>query len=247
MKKSQLLFFVAIVLIVTDATAQNQKKWYAIHEDIVIPSKNEKYMEAMKNLKDACQLHKVTNTWITVRHDDNTYIHLSPISNFADLDKDFFGDLTKKMGKEAFGKMMSAFDDCYEIHSDFVVEEMTSLSYLQPVEGENFRDVLFWSVEPGKEEEAEKIISEWKKLYESKKAPDGFLAYKVIFGRAPGFAIVAWGKDAVDAATKSKKAQELIGKDADDLLKRTMAITTKMYSKRGEVLTNFSLMPIAAN
>lgn len=245
MKKSSLLALAAILLAVHVA-AQDQKKWFAIHEDLVIPSKDAQYVEAMKTLKAACQQHKVPVTWITVKHDDNSYIHLTPLKNFAELDKDFFGELKQKMGKEAFQKMMSAFDECYPSHSDFVVEELTSHSYLSPPEGENFRDVLLWTVEVGKEAEAEKIIMEWKKLYEAKKVPGGFMAYKVIFGRPAGFAIVSWGKDEVDSATKAKKNNELVGKEADDLMKRTMAITTKVMSKRAHVMVDQSLMPVAS-
>ncbi|MCI0750427.1 MAG: hypothetical protein L0Y35_01185 [Flammeovirgaceae bacterium] len=241
--KKLTLFFVA-ALMATAAYAQDQKKWFAIHEDLVIPSQNTKYVEAMKNLKAACQLHKVGVTWTTVMHDDYSYIHLSPIKNFADLDKDFFAELITKMGKDGFGKLMDAFNGCYETHSDFVVEEMTSHSYLSPPQGENFRDVLFWNVLSGKEMEAEAILLEWKKLYESKKAPEGFMSYKVVFGRAPGFAIVSWGKDRVESATKAQKSWELMSKEAEDLVKRTLAITTKWSTKRGDVLPDFSLWPV---
>jgi hypothetical protein len=244
MKKMTLLALFAIVLVNT-AAAQDQKMWFSVHEDLVIPSKNEQYVSAMKALKEACLKHQVAVSWVTVRHDDNSYIHLSPIKNFADLDKDYFGDLKKKIGDEAFGKLMNAFSGCHSVHSDFVVEQMPSHSYMAPPENETFRDVLYWNVHSGKEIEAEKILMEWKKLYEAKKAPNGFLAFKTVFGRAPGFAIVSWGKDPVDAATKDQKTMELIGKDAEDLIKRTMAITEQMLSKRAWVMADYSIMPPA--
>ena len=238
-----LLALLAIVLAFPSA-AQN-KKWFAIHEDLVIPSQDTRYTEALKNLKAACSTHKLNVGWVTVRHDDNSYIHLMPISSFAQLDKDMFEPLKNNVGEAEFGKLMSGFDGCYNTHSDFIVEEMTDHSYMTIPEGENYRDVFFWTVATGKEMEGEKLLAEWKKLYETKKSPDGYLCYKVVFGRAPGFAIVSWGKDQVDAATKNKKSMELIGKDADDLLKRTMAITTQFSSKRAWVLPDYSYTPPA--
>jgi len=243
--KKLTLFSVVAVLVAITSVAQ-EKKWYTIHEDLVIPSQDAKYMEAIKSLKAACVLHKTNVTWVTVKHDDFSYIHLSQIKNFAELDKNIFADLIAKMGQDAFGKMMSSFDGCYDTHSDFVVEEMPSLSYLTPPQGENYRDVLFWSVAPGKEMAAEGILMEWKKLYEGKKVPEGFVSYKVVYGRAPGFAVVFWGKDPVDSATKGKKTWDIIGKEADDLIKRTYAITTKWSTKRANIQPDLSMMPTAA-
>lgn len=246
MKKSFVLALFAITL-VSNALAQEKKNsWFAVHEDIVIPAQDEKYQAAMKALKEACVTHKVASQWTSVRHDDFSYIHLAPISKFGDLDKDMFGDLRKKMGDESFGKMMAGFDGCYETHSDFILAHMPEHSYLQAPEGENYREVTSWNVFPGKEMEAEKILADWKKLYESKKATDGYAVYKVVMGRDPGYALVSWGKNRVDAATKSAKTWEMFGKDADDLLKRTMAITQKMSDRKAWILPDYSYTPPAA-
>lgn len=248
MRKLFLFSFMFVFLVVAveaqekSKTATTEKTWFTIHEDVVIPSQNAKYTEALKKLKEACKQHNIPVTWTTVRHDDYSYIHLSPINKFGDLDKNQFDELSNKMGKEAYAKLMSGFNGCYTTHHDFVVEQLTSSSYMSPSQEENFRDILYWSVYPGKETEAEKIIAEWRKLYEAKEAPAGFLAFKIVYGEEPGFAIVSWGKDEVDAATKARKTNELIKADSEDLIKRTMAITAEMSHKRAWVLSDYSLM-----
>ena len=140
-----------------------------------MPSKDVKYRETIKKLKAACEQHKTSFSWTAIGYNDNSYRFFSPLKSFADLDKNPFAELETKMGKEALGKLMADFDECLESHSDYVLALRPELSYLSPADGENYRDVTFWYALPGKEAEAESILGEWKKLYESKKATDGYV------------------------------------------------------------------------
>jgi hypothetical protein len=210
------------------------------HEDIVKPSMDVKYREAMKKLKAACEQHKIGPSWTTISFDDNSYRHIAPIKSFADLDKNPFADLEAKMGKEALAKLWAEFDECLESHSDFVMTQLPELSYLSPTESDNYRSVTFWHPLPGKDNEAESILKEWKKLYESKKAPSGFLVLKVIFGQQGEYVIVSWGKNATDEATKYQKTVELIGEEGGKLWLKTQAITKDISNKRAELLAQFS-------
>jgi len=240
MKKSFAFLLMILLISASLVSAQTASTNLMVHEDIVKPSMDVKYREALKKLKAACELHKLSFSWNTIGLYDNSYRHFAPLKSFADLDKNPFADLEAKMGKEAFGKLMADFDECLESHSDFVLAQLTELSYLSPPVGENYRDITYWYALPGKEAEAESILGEWKKLYESKKATNGYTVNKVIFGREAYYAIASWGKNAVDAATKAQKTQELLGEEGGKLWMRTQAISKKFYGKRAEVLPEFS-------
>lgn len=236
------------VFITVCAFAQTGPTQFAVYEDKVNPSMDALYKATLKKLKSACEQHKVSFSYTSVAYDDNSYIHLVPIKGFADLDKNMLADLETKMGKDALSSIFADFDKCTESSTSFVVSMLPNMSLQSPPVGENFRDVLFWEYQPGKGEEAEKIIMEWKALYESKKAVLGFITYKVLLGREPGYAFVSWGKNELDHATKSQKNNELFGEEAGKLWTKTLAITKKYYSKRAWVLADHShALTVATN
>jgi predicted CopG family antitoxin len=229
-----------IMIIATCALAQTAPIMFGVFVDNVKPSMDANYREALKKLKSVCQQNKTNVNWNSVGFDDNSYAHLVPMKSFSDLDKNPWTELSAKIGKEAMANLWADLDKCVDEHSSYMMTKMPDLSYLAPVEGENYRDILFWYAESGKEAEAEKIIAEWKNLYESKKAAGGVITYKVIFGREPGYAIVSWGKNEADLAAKNQKNNELFGEEAGKLWAKTMLITKKYYSKRAWVMPDFS-------
>jgi hypothetical protein len=121
---------------------------------------------------------------------------------------------------------------------------LPEFSYLGPPPAEEtYRDVTYWWPLPEKGAEAEKIMGEWKKLYESKKSQVGYMIYKVVYGREPGYAIVSWGKNRMDTATKETKNNELLGEEAGKLWLRTQAISKRYENKRAWILTDMSYTP----
>ncbi len=239
MKRIVLILFVA-VLMTTSALCQQKAQRFAVYEDQVKPSMNAKYWECMKKVKANSVQHKLNAGWTSVAFDDNSYIHMVPITNFADLDKNMFAELETKMGKEAHQAMWSEFDQCIESSKSFIVTSLPEFSHSSPPQGENYRDVLYWQIIPGNEKASEDLLKEWVKLYDSKKVPSGFLTFKVLFGSEPGYAIVSWGKNEADAAAKALKTRELIGEEGGKLWQKTMLITKSYYSKRGDVLPDVS-------
>lgn len=227
------------VLLSAFVAAQNPQM-YSVHEDVVKPSMTAKYRELLQKLKAVCEQHKLNFTWITVSFDDNVFRHMAPIKTMADLDKNPFADLETKMGKEALGKLWSDFGNCLEGQMDYVNMYLPELSYLAPLPEETFREITFWTVEPGKEAEAESIMKEWKKLYEAKKAPNGFVTFRALLGKEYNFTVASWGKDELDHATKAAKTRELLGEEGDKLWERTMSITRKYDTKRAWIMPGFS-------
>jgi hypothetical protein len=246
MKKIVLVLFVA-ALMTTGAFSQQKAQRYAVYEDQVKPSMNSKYWECMKKVKSNSVQHKLNGAWTSVGFDDNSYVHMVPITNFADLDKNMFADLETKMGKDAHHAMWSEFDQCIESSRSYIVTSLPELSYSSPSQGENFRDVLFWQIIPGQEKASEDLLKEWVKLYESKKVPGGFLTFKVLFGSEPGYAIVSWGKNEAEAAAKAQKTRELLGEEGGKMWQKTLAITKKYYAKRGDILPDVSYSTTVAS
>lgn len=235
-----------ILLFTAWSVAQDVPSRFAVFEDNVKPSMDVQFKEALKKLKMACEENKITSfSWTSVAFDDNSYHHLVPIKGMGDLDEEnMMADLEAKMGKEALSAIFKDMGECVDAQSSFVVSYHPELSY-QPNSGpdENFRDVLFWQVLPGKEAEGEAIAMEWKKLHESKSAPNGYATYKVDLGREPGFVFVSWGKTAADHATKAMKNNEALGHDGSKLWSKTMLITKSYQSRSAWVLPEFSYMP----
>ena len=223
------------------AKAQKSPSHFFVQEDIVKPSMNSTYLNFLKNLKEVYQKHNINLHWNSGVLDDNSYIFLIPMQGL-----DIKGlyktadDAQTIIGKEAFAKLWADKGKCIESESQFVIEQIPQFSYLKPAEGENFRHIMYWYPLSGKEAEADQIAQEWIELYKVKKAPNGYLTYKVVFGREPHWAIVTWGTDEMDYLTKSKKTWELFGEEGSKLWARTMAITKKIYRKRGWALPDLS-------
>lgn len=211
MKKFTAIICFALFITVW-AVAQDAAPRFAIYEDQVKLSMGAPYKDALKKLKSACEQHKVSFSWTSVAHDDNSYIHLIPIKGFADLDRNMLGELETKMGKDALGGIFAEFDKCIESSTSYVAAMLPNLSYLSPPVGENYREILFWKHLPGKDAEAEKIIMEWKALHESKKAPGGVITYKVLFGAEPGYAFVPGARMSLTMPQNHRKTMSCLEK-----------------------------------
>ena len=244
MKKLISLFGLSL-MILGPALAQDDSKpqLFAIHEDIVKPSKNGDFMEAMKNLKSACTEYSAEVNWTSVWYNDNSVIHLSPIENFGALDNNPFAPLGEKMGQDKMAAMWDAFDDCVESHRDIVVAYHADMSYLPngPAKPEQkFRDIFFWNYEPGKEAEAAAINKEWVELFKSKGAKYGYMTYSMVMGDMPGYAYVSWATDRLDHATRSKTDGDIVGEEAGQLWEKALKITKKFSTKYGDVMPDIS-------
>ena len=244
-KKIAFLFAMLLCAAITFAQAP-AAQMFAVFHDEVNPAMNGTYRDALKKLRAACDQTKSPFYWTSVSFDDNSYSHLIPIKSLADLEKNMMSDLEQKLGKDALKGIFAEFDKCVVKSTSYAITSVPSMSYLSPAAGESFRDVLFWYPIPGKDEEAEKIIQEWLKLYQSKNAPSGVLTYKAVFGGEPGYAFVSWGKNPLDLATKDQKNNELFGEAAGKLWERTLAITHHYKNIRGWLMPDHSNMPAPA-
>ena len=244
MKKLITLLLLTLVSPLSLLFGQTDPVKYMVHEVIVKPSMDVQYREATKKLIAACEGNKTSFGWTAVSHDDNSYLYLAPMKDFSELGVSHFAELRKKLGDEAMNKIWSAIDECTVSSSDYVVAMLPEFSYLGPPPAEeHYRDVTYWWPLHGKNPEAQKLLAEWKKLYESKKSQDGYTVYRVLYGRELGYAIVSWGKNRLDAATKASKSDELLGEESHKLWLRTQAISWKYENKRAWINSDLSYTP----
>ncbi len=241
--KKKITSFLLLLLVAGSSIAQDAPSMFAVYESHVRPSMDATYRDAVKKLKATCQQQKMTFTWFAGILDDNAYIYLVPMKNFADLDKNMFVDLEAKIGKEALASQWQAMDKCVEHQTSSVTLFLPGSSYLSPGPDDYFRSVLYWFPEVGKEAEAEKLIAEWIKLHNSKKSPNGVQSYRNLLGGEGGYVFVSWGKNAADHSAKDQKANELLGEEGAKLWAKTLLITRKYYTRTGWLSTELSYSP----
>ena len=128
------------------------QKMYQVHIDYVNPSKLMEYNKVAKEFIEACKKYNPEGSWITATTSDNRYMYVSPMKNFAELDKNTFSDMAKAMGDD-FGKMFRDFNTCYDKHGDYVITLNEDLSYMpegmtQTQDGQNYRKFFFIYYKP---------------------------------------------------------------------------------------------------
>ncbi|MDR8393705.1 hypothetical protein NC796_21305 [Aliifodinibius sp. S!AR15-10] len=254
MKTANLALSVLLCLFtIVSATVQAQEKpmgqLYAIHEDVVYPSKVQHYEETAKNLANLFREHQIGSmSYTTANTMDFTYIYITPLKSLADVEKmDMaFAELQDKIGDEAFEEAMGAFSDCYDSHRNYMVRMRSDLSYKpeygnNPNDGMNYRSWEFYHVYPGKEAQMEEMAMKWKNLYTKHNIAEGYRIYLGDMGtEMPLLIVVQSAKNAVDHATKSEKIMKTLGEEGESLWYETMAMVRKIEQKTGMIRPDLS-------
>lgn len=250
---SVLLVVLLCVLPLTGAFSQEKPEGqlFAIHEDVVNPSRVADYEKAAKNLAALFEQHNINGMqYSAANSNDFVYIYISPVENYAGLDKmdAAFGELQQKMGEDAFNKAMNMFSDNYDRHRDYMVRLHPELSYKPEygnnmADGMNFRHWNFYHVYPGKEAEIENIAMEWIDLLESKGIQQGYRLYTGGMGTDMPLVIVAHSAlNATDFYTNEEKNMAALGEAGKKLMAKTMSITWKFESKDGMMRPDLSFI-----
>lgn len=243
-KSITLLAFI-ICLTITFSYAQ---KMYQVHVDYVNPSKIQDYEAISKDFIAACKTHNPQTSWITTTTSDNRYMYVSPMENFAELDKNPFADMAKTMG-DSFGDIFKRFNTCYDKHGDYVLVLDEGLSYMpdgmtQTPEGEDYRKFYFLYYTPetqGKLWEAMKGI---KDLFVSKGSKEYYRVYRSGFGITDSYYMVAVSsKDEIDSATKSIANDKLLGEEGKVAFGKLMSATSKFEEFAGRMRPDLYYKP----
>ena len=239
-----LVFFFAPFIAVSQESIQ-----FFGHQEDVKPSMNAEYVGWLKKVRMEYEKTQVNLNYSVLATDDNTYYFFSPMETF-NLNSVFmsFQDAEAKIGKDAIQKLYVEKGAYINSSREFITQLLPQYTYLSPGEGENFRQMMFWFPIPGMEDEAHQIAREWVDLHKSKKAPAGYQTFQTVFGDEPAWVIVTWGKDEIDALTKSRDTNQLLAEAAANLWARTMKITQKIYHKKGWFLPDlgYAYKPVAA-
>jgi len=190
MKTSKMIITLICMAVSTICFAQfgDNMQAFSVHEDRVKPDKVQAYESVAKQLISDLTKHGISEPgWLTTNTTDFRYLHLTPISSMADLDKSPFDALNQKMGETEAEKLWSKFDECYESHGDYVLLLDKELSYMPAgwdisTPGEDYRRFDFFYVKPENLKEFESTGASINELFASKNSQFAYRVYRSGFG-----------------------------------------------------------------
>jgi len=243
-----ILFFMLLPNIILSQDNKNQA--YAIHEDRVKPAMVKEYEQVSKDLIAACKEHNIQDVnWLTAVQDDNTYLYITPIANFAELDKNGFAILSEKMGKDKMNALFNRFKNCYDEHGDYVVYLNEKLSYMpggitQVVEGKPYRTFYYNYVTPSNTKNFEEALNKIKELFVSKNSKMNYRVYKTGFGVMGTYYMIAIsGVNAEENAKAQSENFESMKDEFPALLNGLSKYTWKQNEKTGWMRDDLSYVP----
>ncbi|MEC3908185.1 hypothetical protein VOI54_14230 [Tamlana sp. 2201CG12-4] len=206
------------------------------------------YEKVAKDFHQACVDHNVQAQWLAATMDNMSYLYVTPIENFADLDKRPFADMAKAMG-DKFGEMFDRFDKCYDSHGTYVIildEELTYMpdGFSQTQEGMDYRDYYFIHYVPKNGKKLREGMKAVKEMFAAKGSKSYYRIYRTGFGSMNNYYMVAMSsKDAIDSATKQKANEELLGPERYETFNKVLKYASKMEEVTGEIRRDLSYSP----
>jgi hypothetical protein len=243
--KTALLLMCIFCLSINLSQAQ---KMYKVHVDYVNPSKVQDYEKTALEFTEACKKYNPQTSWITTTTSDNRYMYVSPMENFAELDKDVFADMSKAMGDE-WGNIFKNFNTCYDKHGDYILTLDENLTYMpegvtQTPEGENYRKFYFIYYKPENQGALYEAMTGVKELFKTKGSKEHYRVYRSGFGVTDSYYMVAISaKDEIDSATRGKANDEVLGESAGETFGKLMNATSKFEEFSGRMRPDLYYSP----
>ena len=240
--------FLAVLLLVFAFNLSQAQQAYKIHQDNVRPSMIKQYEETAKTFNEACKKYNPQAPWVTAMTDDFRYLYISPMENFADLDKRPFADMAKAMGDD-WGKLFDEFDKCYDSHNDYVIVLDEALTYMpdgisMTQEGQDYRRWIYMYYTPENSKKVREGMKAVKELFASKGSKEHYRVYRSGFGCSENFYLVAVSaKDEIDSAVRGKANQEVLGPDRWDTFNKLMNSITRMEEISGTMRPDLAYAP----
>ena len=249
-KLSLLTLTLLLVPLFTSAQEEKSYQAYWIHEDRVKPSMIDEYEQITKDLVAACKEHKIQETqWLTLALNDNSYLYVTPVENFAELDKNGFETLSEKMGKDNTNALFERYNKTYDEHGDYIVYLNKKLSYMpggiaQTVEGENYRTMYYHYVTPENDKAFSDNLKNIKATFEKHNSKVHYRVYKTGFGVMGTYYMIAVAaENAVGSAQKGDENWKAMKDDFEPLLKEMNKHTWKVEQKRGWMRDDLGYIP----
>lgn len=212
---------IALFLVLIAPISASAQKMYRIHEDVVKPSHIMEYEGVVKELLDLMKTHNIQDTkWITAVTNNSHYLFVSPIENYAELDKpNFVSALIEKEGREKIVALFNRMDKCYDTELDYIITLNEDLTYMpegitQTPEGENYREFHYVYVAPGNRSIVREKMKAIKELYQNKGSETYYRVYNSGFGTDGEYYMVAIAaKDQEHMVKKGNINKELFGQE----------------------------------
>lgn len=246
------LLTLAMTLLPLISFAQDSKDYqaYWIHEDRVKPGMTEEYEQIAKDLVAACTKHNVQETqWLTMSLNDNSYLYITPMQNFAEMDIDVFETLSEKMGKDKMSALFERFNSTYDEHGDYVVYLNKGLSYMpggvsQTIEGQNYRTLYYSYVTPENNKNFVATLKKLKASFEKHNSKMHYRVYKTGFGVMGTYYMVAVAaENNLESAKIGDENWKTMKDDFEPLLKELSKYTWKTNEKRGWMRSDLGYIP----
>lgn len=250
LKITLLTTILALAPIISFAQDTKDIQAYWIHEDRVKPNMTDEYEQISKDLVAACKEHNVQETrWLTMSLNDNSYLYITPIENFAEMDKDGLATLSEKMGKDKMSQLFERFNPTYDEHGDYMVYLHKKLSYMpggvsQTIEGQNYRTLYYNYVTPENDAKYVAVLKKMKAAFEKNNSSMHYRVYKTGFGVMGTYYMIAVAAESsLDNAQTGDENWNLMKDDFDPLLKEMSQYTWKMDEKRGWMREDLGYIP----
>lgn len=239
-----ILFGLSLLLFATSLDAQ---QLYQIHQDNVKPSKAAEYEQIAKAFKEACVKHNLQASWSTAMRNDFTYFYITPIENFAELDKRPFADMAKAMGDE-FGEMFERFDKCYDSHGTYIMRSVDDLSYKAPegtdMSNQNYRKWFLMYYKPKNAAKVKEGLQAVKDLFVAKGSKEYYNVYHSGFGSMDSYYLVSVpAKDELHGAQNAKANETLLGPERYETFNKVLKYIDRMEEHSGWMRTDLHYSP----
>lgn len=250
LKLSLLVVTMTLMPLLSISQEANDYQAFWIHEDRVKPGMTEEYEQIAKDLVAACKEHNVQETqWLTMALNDYSYLYVTPMKNFAELDQDGFATLAEKMGKDKMNALFERFNNTYDQHGDYIVYLNKNLSYMpggisQTVEGQNYRTLYYNYVTPENEKGFVETMKKMKAAFEKNNSKLHYRVYKTGFGVMGTYYMVAIAAESNLASVKTGDENwNAMKDDFEPLLNELSKHTWKTDEKRGWMREDLGYIP----
>ncbi|GAA3655484.1 hypothetical protein GCM10022397_44750 [Flavivirga jejuensis] len=206
------------------------------------------YEKIAKEFIAATVEHNVQDEWLSAVSNDFKYFYITPIENFAQLDKNPYVEMATTMGGK-FKELFNRLDKCLTAHGSYIVVLDEALSYMpegsrEAQEGQNYRKWIYMYYTPENGDKVKEGMKAVKELFISKGSTNYYRIYKNGYGAMENYYMVAISaKDEIDEATKAKANEELLGPDRWETFSKVINHISRIEEYHGEMRPDLSYAP----
>lgn len=226
------------------------QQMFMIHEDVVRVDKMMQYEEAAMTLQKYISEHAKDMTYNAAMTNDMHYLYVTPIENHGALDDMHknWEALTAKVGEDKMSAVWAKFDQCYDVHRNYVITLDEELSYYPSgdimADNGNARKWTYIHGYPDKLHQLREVSKKWKELYVKHGIQKGYRVYRGGLGTDIGtMIIVDYGSDIGDIVMHEKKIQEKFGAEGQALWMESIQVVRKVDEKYGQMRPDLSVAP----